>query len=81
LNGAFSKSWLSLAPGATVSTTVDLESTRAGTFYTHPAELTYKPSADSAETVRWRWLVWGVVWLFCGDSGLLFGRVARGSST
>lgn len=51
LEGEFSKEWPSLAPGASVTTSVVVDARRAGTFYTHPATLTYKP-AGGVETVR-----------------------------
>lgn len=49
LEGEFSKEWPSLAPGASVTTSVVVDARRAGTFYTHPATLTYKP-AGGVET-------------------------------
>lgn len=45
LEGSFSKAWPSLAPGASVTTSVVVDARRAGTFYTHPATLSYKPVA------------------------------------
>lgn len=51
LEGSFSKAWPSLAPGASVTTSVVVDARRAGTFYTHPATLSYKPVAG-VETVR-----------------------------
>ncbi|GAB0496344.1 hypothetical protein MMPV_007656 [Pyropia vietnamensis] len=43
LEGSFSKKWPSLAPGASVTSSVVVDARRAGTFYTHPAVLSYKP--------------------------------------